>query len=300
MTSPTWTAKLLLFGEHAVVHGSRGLAMPWAGRFMRWMPADGDERAGYSIGLLTEFIGQLREIGFEHLDLDAAQAALDSGEWLDTDIPVGYGLGSSGAACAALAHRFAKPGAFDSDNLEQLQQRFGEMESPFHGRSSGIDPTVIYLNRALLFGGGEKPSPVDLPAPGGSISLYLIDTGIARRTGPLVEMFGQRMESDDIFTRAILAELVPANEAAIEAFLNADASSLTKAMRVLSRIQLEAMADWTPEAFHEGWKKGLDSGDFQCKICGAGGGGFIMAWTSRPESLAETFSGRRIELVYRL
>lgn len=300
MTSPTWTAKLLLFGEHAVVHGSRGLAMPWDGRFMRWMPADGDERAGYSIGLLKEFIGQLREIGFEYLDLDAAQQALDAGEWLDTDIPVGYGLGSSGAACAALAHRFAKTGAFDSHNLEQLQQRFGAMESPFHGRSSGIDPTVIYLNRALLFGGGEQPSPVDLPAQGSSMSLYLIDTGIARRTGPLVEMFGERMDSDDIFTRAILAELVPANEAAIEAFLNADAAALTKAMRVLSRIQLEAMADWTPKAFHPGWKEGLDSSEFQCKICGAGGGGFLMAWTSKPDSLAEAFSGRRIELVYSL
>ena len=291
------SAKLLLFGEHAVLEGGTGLATSWSGRTMRWRADASDSaRAADSRRLLEEFIAWLDGEGLgSELDLVAARDVLTAGEWLDTDIPIGYGLGSSGAACAAVADRFG-PSDLGARDAGALRELFARMEACFHGKSSGIDPLVIFLDRALRFR-GEVVEAVALPPAGAALHLFLVDTGIPRRAGDLIARFRERW-TDAGWRNAFRECVIGANERAVQAFLAGRAGELWDAVDVLSRAELDLMDAMIPAQFREPWAESLEDEGFRIKLCGAGGGGFLMAWARDAGQLEARFSRTRIELVY--
>ena len=68
---------------------------------------------------------------------------------IDSNIPIGYGLGSSGAVTACIYERYA----VKTTKQETTRTRLAQMESFFHGKSSGIDPWVSYSQQSWLFQG---------------------------------------------------------------------------------------------------------------------------------------------------
>ena len=71
------------------------------------------------------------------------------------------------------------------------------------------------------------------------------------------------------------------NQTAIDLFLaNGDVEALLKELRNISVIQWEAMEAMIPEEVRPFWYKGLESGDFSMKLCGAGGGGFLLFYVN--------------------
>ncbi|MGB3548199.1 MAG: mevalonate kinase, partial [Saprospiraceae bacterium] len=68
---------------------------------------------------------------------------LTSGRRLHSNIPEGYGMGSSGAVCVAVLSDYASPATLDRINRPFLAR----MESFFHGTSSGTDPYIISRRR---------------------------------------------------------------------------------------------------------------------------------------------------------
>ncbi|WP_436570317.1 GHMP family kinase ATP-binding protein, partial [Klebsiella pneumoniae] len=79
---------------------------------------------------------------------------LDKGLFFRSDIPQGFGLGSSGALVAAIFLRYLdKAGDFKDelkhltmDRIQNLKSYLGALEGYFHGKSSGIDPSSIIIN----------------------------------------------------------------------------------------------------------------------------------------------------------
>ena len=53
-----------------------------------------------------------------------------------------------------------------------------------------------------------------------------------------------------------------------------------------------------PQQFHELWQKGIDSGDYYLKLCGSGGGGYILGFTPDYEKAQKALKGHKLELVY--
>jgi len=43
-----------------------------------------------------------------------------------------------------------------------------------------------------------------------------------------------------------------------------------------------------PANFHEAWKYGISSGEYSLKLCGSGGGGYILGFLSDPKK-ADSF-----------
>ena len=51
------------------------------------------------------------------------------------------------------------------------------------------------------------------------------------------------------------------------------------------------MQEMIPKLFQKLWKDGLESNDYYLKLCGAGGGGFILGLTRDIENAKKHFDG---------
>jgi mevalonate kinase len=273
----TYPSKVLLFGEHILMHGASALAAPlrlYGGQWA-WSAADAQGNQ-MQLHAWADYLHAMQEE--TGLDVDAFQADLRKGLSFQSNIPAGYGLGSSGALCAAVYDRYArrKIDAADTARLPELRQVLALMEGFFHGASSGADPLICYLDHPVLLkpdGGIELVSLPSLQAKG--LSLFLLDSGRSRQTGPLVQYFRERCQ-DPAFEQKVQAQLITGSDAAITAWLEDRLDDMYEHFLSLSAFHLEHLAPMIPEELWHPWQEGLESGRFALKLCGAGGGGFFL------------------------
>ncbi len=267
-----YPAKVLLFGEYVVLLGARALSLPLRrfGGAWDWADAAEPSRAALHAFAHSEALAQIAE-----LDVAAFQREVAQGLVFRSDIPMGYGLGSSGALCAATYDRYAQPKATD---LTALRQTLALMESHFHGKSSGIDPLTSYVNRPLLFGPGSAVERFEQrPWKGQPPVVFLLDTGLPRQTAPLVQWFmEQRLHPD--FAARLEAELLPAHEALLNAWKDGDATATWLLLQRLSAFQLAHLQPMIPPPWRQRWANTLAKGEVVFKLCGAGGGGFLLGF----------------------
>lgn len=262
---------MLLAGEYAVLMGGPGFAIPLPSHALRWSRNPGqipDPRlVDFAQALEKDF--PVREI----LDLDAFEAALHEGCFLSGNIPLAYGMGSSGAVCAAVYDRF---GVMKSTDPMELREHLRSMEAHFHGNSSGLDPLVSYLEKPIRIEGQslqilEFPGPEDLY----TLGVRMIDSGIPRSTRPLVAWFEGQLQSP-AYADKILT-FVSINRTLIEAITTGNVAALFNAWESVSALSLEIFPAMIPESLLSAWRNGLQSGSYFLKLCGAGGGGLFLA-----------------------
>lgn len=274
-----YPAKILLFGEHTVLRGGRGLAIPYFRRSLDWAEGTVDDR-------LLAFADYLADhFTSAEIDLDRLHDELRDGQCLAGDIPVGYGLGSSGAVCAAVFDRYGMAGS-KLPGTRDLRQLLARMERHFHQQSSGIDPLVAYLQEPLHLPTGGDAGAVNLP-PGWHRPFFVVDTGIERSSGPLIEAFSQACDGG-------LAEVVsqgwmPAVDMAIDTLIEGDTDALWRSFSLISELQLNFFADFIPSAFYSAWD---GEGAYRLKLCGAGGGGMLLGMARDREVAEGTFGDR--------
>ncbi len=226
--------------------------------------------------------GKHKKIFGELLHLERMEQDLEDGLFLFSTIPSGYGLGSSGALVAAIFDRYAREPAGEVPGpvkLLTMKRFFGKMEGFFHGSSSGIDPLSIWLGRPILHKARERLSMVEIPCTSqpGQAGFFLVNTHIPRKTQEQVAVFRNKM-TDPLFRRRFSTEYIPTNDDCIRACLGAD-SGLPLHLGCLSHLQLELFREMIPRNFLEVWIEGLESGHYILKLCGAGGGGFLLGYT---------------------
>lgn len=280
-TMRTYPSKLLLFGEHVLLLGASALAVPLH-RFSAFWQPEGNPLPAEIMAKLRLFANStyLRDI----TDLDAGQFAseLENGLSLQSDIPVGYGLGSSGALCAAVYDRYCSN---KTDDLSALKSVFSAMESFFHGSSSGIDPLTSYLDKPLLIRNKSDVFMANQTAWNDKPYMFLLDTGLPRQTGPLVNWFLEHSRTGGLL-EPVLGDYMQAHEQTVQAWLSAEYRPFFNSLNEVSRLQLEYFTPMVPANMQEVWEYGLDTGKYTLKICGAGGGGFMLGFCTNPEDIA--------------
>jgi mevalonate kinase len=265
-------AKLLLFGEYILLLGAPALAMPLAAFSGRWRKSD-DQPCPHPIDPDFVWSEALAQAGVNRARLEAD---LRSGLCFDSTIPTGYGLGSSGALCAAIYSRYVRKKETDPTLLKDI---FAAMESWFHGQSSGLDPLTSYLNCPLLitrdvgvqiFEGGawqQDEAPV----------VFLLDSGVPRQTSTLVRWFLDAQKTAD-FGGMLRQAYLPAHTQLMDAWGRADAVAFWPALHTISRLQIAHFTPMIPAGLREIWTANLQNPDIAFKICGAGGGGFLLGF----------------------
>ncbi len=273
-----YNAKILLLGEHTVIKGSQALAMPITNHFGSWQYAVDSKEKQSLQQKLPQLLQYLNEQSLGRvLDLGTFSKELHAGLYFQSSIPTGYGMGSSGALCAGIVDRYQLQ---LPKTYAQLKQLFGQMESFFHGTSSGMDPLVCYLNYPVLFSSNGDVDRVSLEKlsdskDGTDPAIFLLDTYIQRETAPYVNGFLKRCEKAT-YNNQCKEELVPLVNQAIQSAILGNWKKLYQSWEAISYLQYDLFDFMIPENFKPIWQEGLDGADFKLKICGAGGGGFLL------------------------
>lgn len=283
-----------MFGEQIINKGAMGLAVPWQHfhGLLRYNTGDGNSTAiesNQSLEKIAQYIihhPKLAPLYDTNLFLDD----IEKGIYFDSNIPQGYGLGSSGALVAAIYEAYRK-NKKKNYIVSEVKQELGEIESFFHGKSSGLDPIVCFLNKAVLITGGQVSDAFDLPKSDKKyVQIFLINTHIPRQTSTWVKLFLKKCE-DKKFMQVVDKSLIPANNIAIESFLQQKHAQLLKSVKIISQLQYDLMPEFIPEKFKAAWLQGLKSNEYHLKVCGAGGGGFIIGFAKANADISVLLSG---------
>ena len=311
--TPLFYSKILLFGEYSVIFDSMALSVPFsrfnAGfRFLNSNRYPDNDFAVRSNAMLSEYCLWLQIANREgqlkgHFDTDAFIRDIEAGIFLESNIPQGYGLGSSGALCAAVYDRYANSRidygpAAGYHEMRELKKIFASMESWFHGTSSGLDPLNCYLRRPVLVGPHEKISIVVIPGEGGKegADIFLIDTGRAGKTGPLVRLFVEKA-GEQSFMELVRDTMIPSVNNCIGSMLNPDMTAFMSDLKRLSEFQLIHMKEMIPCDFTGLWETGLGTDDFYLKLCGSGGGGYLLGFTGNFEKANSTLAKLGVDFI---
>lgn len=309
----SFNSKILLFGEYTVLQNSMALVVPcdlYSGRLDFYDTATNKKFALQSNEFLKKFSGFIASHMDENfvLEVKRLEQELANGLFFQSTIPQGYGLGSSGALVVAIFLRYLKKAKNVKDDLkvityhkmQGLKAALGKLESFFHGVSSGLDPLSIILNEPLLYKGAKDIETTILPAKTteGKNVIFLLNTHIPRNTSILMKKF-DRLQEDPGFQNRLRDELAGYNNNAIGQFLKNDSEGLHKSLYNISSFQLREMHEFIPDTLHATVEQGFEHGDYFLKLCGAGGGGFMLGFTRDWEKTSESLKGYDLQLIYR-
>jgi len=307
---PLFYSKILLFGEYGIIKDSKGLSIPY--NFFKGALKSDDIKTEASIksnNSLQDFASYLENLQKEEPDLvtfniTALKTDVDSGMYFDSSIPQGYGVGSSGALVAAIYDKYVIDKITVLENLTRekllkLKTIFGKMESFFHGKSSGLDPLNSYLSLPILINSSENIESTSIPSQNnlGKGAVFLLDSGITGDTAPMVQLFMEKMKHEG-FRVMLKNQFIKHTDACVEDFISGNVKSLFGNLRQLSHVVLDNFKPMIPAKFHELWKQGIDTNDYYLKLCGSGGGGYILGFTQDVEKAKKALKDYNLEVVY--
>ncbi len=310
MKGPLFYSKILLFGEYGIIKDSKGLSIPY--NFFKGALKTEDslsEAAKKSNESLKKFADYLEKVAIENpklvsFDLKTLREDVDKGMYFDSSIPQGYGVGSSGALVAAIYDKYAKDKITVLENLTReklltLKLIFGKMESFFHGKSSGLDPLNSYLSLPILINSKDNIESTSIPSQNleGKGAVFLLDSGSTGETAPMVQLFMEQMKNEG-FRKMLKNQFIKHTDACVEDFLTGNVKSLFGNLKQLSHVVLDNFKPMIPAKFHDLWKQGIETNDYYLKLCGSGGGGYILGFTEDLEKAKTALKDYKLEVVY--
>lgn len=310
MKGPLFYSKILLFGEYGIIKDSKGLSIPY-NFYNGALKSDGNNsseavKSNANLSRFTTFLQQLQseQPDLVTFDLSSLKKDIENGMYFDSSIPQGYGVGSSGALVAAIYDKYAQNKITVLENLTrekllQLKNIFGQMESFFHGKSSGLDPLNSYLSIPILINSKDHIEATGIPTQSrtGKGAVFLLDSGIVGETAPMVNIFMENLKEEG-FRKMLKNQFVKYTDACVENFLGGDLKSLFSNTKKLSKVVLNHFKPMIPEEFHGIWQKGIDTNDYYLKLCGSGGGGYILGFTEDLEKAKQSLKDYKLEVVY--
>jgi mevalonate kinase len=307
MKGPLFYAKILLFGEYGIIKDSKGLAIPFnayrgalkTSTNLTDIAKDSNE----NLEGLYQYLCSLNT-SLVSFNLTQFKADIHAGMYFDSSIPQGYGVGSSGALVASIYDKYAADKITVLENLTgekllKLKEIFSLMESFFHGKSSGLDPLNSYLSLPILINSKTNIEPAGIPSQKqGKGAVFLLDSEQVGATEPMVNIFMNKMKNEG-FRKMISEEFAKHTDACIEDFLQGNVTSLFGNVKSLSQLVLKNFKPMIPKPFHEVWEKGIKTNDYYLKLCGSGGGGYILGFTEDYKKAQKSLQDYKLELVYR-
>ena len=283
MDNRKYNGKVILFGEYSMIFGSNALLIPYYSVCGEWStvisrPCESGVESNRNLFKYFDYLR--KDDRFKILDLERMEMELNAGLFFDSNIPTGYGVGSSGALVAAIYDRFKLIEIKETDRLIEF---LAAMENYFHGSSSGIDPLQCYFGKPFVLNGqrttdnGQQILSNDFMSD--DIHIFLIDTKITSPTAPLVNIFKERRK-DNIYLEKFNNKYIPLVNDCISSLIEKKDDEFFNNVSQLSKMQTEMLGHTIPENVKEFFFFDINKDGFQIKLCGAGGGGFLLGFTN--------------------
>ena len=300
--------KILLFGEYGIIHDSKGLSVPYSsykGKLIFDHPdKDFCKKSNDSLSKFATYLEELNQDGdlLVSIDIKSLKQDIEEGICFDSTIPEGFGVGSSGALVAAIYDKYAQykipQKGIENDKIVELKAILGQMESFFHGKSSGLDPLICYLNLPILIKSKTELDTVGIPEYSeGKGAIFLLNTGNPGSTESMVNIYLEKCKQEG-FRKMLKGQFKKYNDACIEAFLNKDQAPLMANIKKLSGLLLEHFSPMIPGVFQKLWKEGLESNLYYLKLCGSGGGGYILGFTHDFDATEKKLNKYDLSVIY--
>lgn len=281
MSSKRFPAKLLLFGEYSILFGGKAVAIPLHLFEGELKTSQSPEYASHKI--LRDFFTYCETYCGDFLDLVNFEYDLSNGLFFDSNIPQGFGLGSSGALVASVYDRFKI--AKKKYSKIDLMNLFSLMENFFHSKSSGFDPLVSYFRTPLMLEEGRISTHEKEDYENISFELFLLDSQVMRKSEHLIKYFKEKLKETD-FHHTFKEQLLPLSNNLITSWVSDPMAIKDEDLREMSHLEYQLFAPMTPPKIKEIWQNSLQTKHTVIKLCGAGGGGYFLGFSfDRKETL---------------
>jgi mevalonate kinase len=278
------TGKWILAGEHSVLRGSRALVFPLPAMQMKLIYEDSNR------DLVAHFHGATGE-NYQLLFYGLVDRALEilgrprkdlkGSVTLDSNLPLGNGLGASAALCVAVGRWLADLGWVDVSKLESFCR---ELENLFHGESSGVDVAVVLSERPLCF---SRFAPSELLDIQWKPNFYLSSSGQKGLTHACVQKVKEFINENPVVGQQLDEQMSQAVET-IRVLLTDSKSDLKLRESQLIHAMNEARQCFETWGLTEGsvereMRLLQEAGALAVKPTGSGGGGYVLSlWREQP------------------
>jgi mevalonate kinase len=274
--------KLILLGEHTVVHQQPAIALPFPGAGVRVVarPEPGPlrlESAPYSgplvgpeLPMVAQCLAEAARVALESLGAHPEGLALR----IDSEVPVARGLGSSAAVAVAIARAILAAHRPEGDLPDPavLLAAADAAERVAHGNPSGVDAAAVLAAGPIWFRRGESPEALPVGAP---LHLVVADTGVARDTRAAVSAVQGRLTFAPGPTRERFERLGAMADSARSAIARGDLEALGYYLD-WAQTELEELGVSAP-AIARLTREARKAGALGAKLTGAGCGGCVLA-----------------------
>ncbi|MEM8607519.1 MAG: mevalonate kinase [Myxococcota bacterium] len=265
--------KVILFGEHAVVHGYPAIAVGIErGVTARAEPASEDRLsiAPWNLEIAPDPNGEPLERAFA-VALEGYRERPALSIHADVELPAGAGLGCSAAIGVAVLDAIDEALGNTRDR-EALAEAALAWEAVFHGNPSGVDNTMSAVGGVALF---RKGSPLESLHSNKPLYLVIGNSGESPSTKAMVDLVARQFEDDralvtksfeaiEVLVRNARLALQSGDHVALGQLLDLNHSILSSLMVCTSKLDKMCQT-------------ARDAGALGAKMTGGGGGGCMVA-----------------------